>query len=239
MGKVIRMPVFWIIICLAAAAGAVAVWFAASFGTPHDENAHRLKFSEADRAETETLDLSSVNIIEEKTIDQDLSAYIFTDDEDGEYKGAVSTGGKSYYVGLVSMEGTPGDLMGIKEVQVFGKKAVKFYGILGANYPQALYWLTGENPEDSVIQIDGNTTETDLDNDTGNEIVATVGTIPETNIYVLKDSEISVSDINRSLGAKSVRLMDENNKLFEVYFEPNKPEQFVYQDGSFVKKRSS
>ncbi|HEY8350864.1 MAG TPA: hypothetical protein VIM13_13660 [Clostridia bacterium] len=236
MGKVIRMPAFWIIICLTAAAAAVAAWLAADPGTPDEENAHRLEFSEADRAETETLDPSSVNIIEEKTIDQDLSAFIFTDGEDGEYKGAVSTGGKSYYIGRVSMEGTPEGLMGIEEVQVFGKKAVKFYGILGANYPQALYWLTGEDPEDSVIQIDGNTTETDLDNDAGNEIVATVGTIPETKIYVLKDSKISVSDINGSLGAKSVRLLDENNKLFEVYFEPNKPEQFAYQDGSFVKR---
>ena len=97
--------------------------------------------------------------------------------------------GKSYYVGQVSMEGTPEDLMGIEEIQVFGKKAVKFYGILGANYAQAFYWLVEEKPEISVIQIDGNTIEIDSDNDGKTEVVATTGTIPETRIYMLKEGK--------------------------------------------------
>jgi len=134
------------------------------------------------------------------------------------------------------MENTPEDLMGIEEIQVFGKKAVKIYGILGANYAQAFYWFVGEKPEESIIQIDGNTVEIDLNSDDKNEVVATTGTIPETRIYMLKEGKIVVSDINKSIGAKSVTLQDKGKKLFEVYFEPNKPEQYVYYRDSFIKK---
>ena len=134
------------------------------------------------------------------------------------------------------MENTPEDLMGIEELQIFGKRAVKFHGILGANYAQAYYWLVEEKTEDSIFQVDGSTIEIDLDNDDKKEIVATIGTIPETRIYKLKEGEIYVSDINKSIGAKSVYLKDEGKKLFEVYFEPNKPEQYVFDKDSFIRK---
>ncbi|MFA7139068.1 MAG: hypothetical protein WC151_11185, partial [Bacteroidales bacterium] len=130
----------------------------------------------------------------------------------------------------------PEDLMGIEEIQVFGRKAVKIYGILGANYAQAFYWFVEENPEKSIIQIDGNTVEIDLDNDDKNEVVATIGTIPETRIYMLKEGKIVISDVNKSIGAKSITLQDKDKRLFEVYFEPNKPEQYVFNKDSFIRK---
>ena len=201
-----------------------------------DNNIYQLNFSEIDYTRIEKLQLNNINIIEEKIIDKDLSAFIFTNNENGEYKGAINSHGKSYYIAQVSMESTPEGLMGIEELQIFGKRAVKFYGILGANYAQAYYWLVEEKTEDSIFQVDGNTIEIDLDNDDKKEIVATIGTIPETRIYKLKEGEIYVSDINKSIGAKSVYLKDEGKKLFEVYFEPNKPEQYVFDKDFFIKK---
>jgi len=201
-----------------------------------DNNIYQLNFSEIDYTRIEKLQPNNINIIEEKIIDKDLSAFIFTNNENSEYKGAINSHGKSYYIGQVSMEGTPEGLMGIEELQIFGKRAVKFYGILGANYAQAYYWLVEEKTEDSIFQVDGNTIEIDLDNDDKKEIVATIGTIPETRIYKLEEGKIYVSDINKSIGAKSVYLKDEGKKLFEVYFEPNKPEQYVFDKDSFIKK---
>ena len=178
----------------------------------------------------------TTKIIEEKIIDKELSAFMFTDNENSEFKGGINLNGASYYIGQVSMENTPVDLMGIEEVQVFGKKAVKIYGIMGANYAQAFYWFVEEKPEDSVIQIDGNTMEIDLNDDDKNEIISTLGTIPETRIYMLKEGKIYACDINKSIGAKSVALKDKDKKLFEVHFEPNKPEQYMYYKDSFIKR---
>ena len=173
--------------------------------------------------------MNNVNkIIVEKIINKRLSAFLFTDNENGQINGGINLNDKSYYIGQVSMENTPDHLMGIAEVQVFGKKAVKIYGILGANYAQAFYWFVEEKTEDYIIQIDGHTMEVDLDDDGKKEIVSTSGTIPETKIYILREGKIYVSDINKSIGAKSVFLQDEDKKLFQVYFEPNKSEQYVY-----------
>lgn len=199
-------------------------------------NIYPLEFSEVGNTKIENFQLDNIRIIEEKIIDKDLSAFIFADNENGEIKGAINLDGKFYYIGPVSIENTPKDLMGIEEIQVFGRKAVKLYGILGANYAQAFYWLVEDKTENSIIQVDGNTIEIDLDNDDMNEVVATTGTIPETRIYMLKEGKIAVSDINKSIGAKSVSLQDEEKKLFEVYFEPNKPEQYTLNKGSFIRK---
>ena len=202
-----------------------------------ENNIYPLEFFQLSNAKIENLELDNNNkIIEEKTVDKERSAFIFTDNENSEFKGGINLNGKSYYIGQVSMENAPGDLMGIEEIQVFGKKAVKIYGILGANYAQAFYWFVGEKPEEAIIQIDGSTIEIDLDSDSKNEVIATTGTIPETRIYMLKEGKIVVSDINKSIGAKSVTLQDKDKKLFEVHFEPNKPEQYVFYKDSFIKK---
>ena len=206
-------------------------------GCNKEENIYPLEFFQINNVKIENLELDNINkIIEEKTIDKERSVFIFTDNENSEFKGGINLNGKSYYIGQVSMENTPEDLMGIEEIQVFGKKAVKIYGTLGANYAQAFYWFVEEKPEEAIIQIDGNTVEIDLDSDGKNEVVATTGTIPETRIYMLKEGKIVVSDINKSIGAKSVSLHDEGKKLFEVYFGPNKPEQYVFYKDSFIKK---
>jgi hypothetical protein len=202
---------------------------------PSDE-IYRLDFSEIDKIKIEKLDLKNIKVIEEKIIDKDHCAFIYTDDTNGGYKGAIQVNGESYYIGQVSMENTPDHLMGIEETQVFEKKAVKFYGILGANYVHSVYWLVAEKTEDAIFQIEGNTLETDLDDDGKIEIIATTGTIPETRVYVLKDGKIVVANINESMGAKSVSY-DESYKLFEVYFDTNQLELYVYQNESLIVRK--
>ena len=206
-------------------------------GCSKEDNIYPLEFFQINNVKIENLELDNINkIIEEKTIDKERSAFIFTDNENSEFKGGINFNGNSYYIGQVSMDNIPEDLMGIEEIQVFGRKAVKIYGILGANYAQAFYWFVEENPEKSIIQIHGNTVEIDLDNDDKNEVVATIGTIPETRIYMLKEGKIVISDVNKSIGAKSITLQDKDKRLFEVYFEPNKPEQYVFNKDSFIRK---
>jgi hypothetical protein len=206
-------------------------------GCNKEDNMYTLDFFQISYTKIENLKSDNINkIIEEKIIDEELSAFIFMDNENSEFKGGINLNGKSYYIGQVSMENTPDDLMGIEEIQVFGKKAVKIYGILGANYVQAFYWFIEEKPEEAIIQIDGNTIEIDLDDDDKKEIVSTLGTIPETRIYMLKEGGIYAADINKSIGAKSVALHDKDKKLFQVYFEPNKPEQYLFSKDLFIKK---
>lgn len=53
---------------------------------------------------------------------------------------------------------------------------------------------------------------------------------------MLKEGKIVISDVNKSIGAKSITLQDKDKRLFEVYFEPNKPEQYVFNKDSFIKK---
>ena len=205
-------------------------------GCSKEDNIYPLEFFQISNAKIENLQLDNIKIIVEKKIDKENSAFIFTDSENNEFKGGINLNGEFYYIGQVSIENTPEDLMGIEEIQVFGKKTVKIYGILGANYAQAFYWFVEEKPEESIIQVNGSTIEIDLDSDGKNEVVATTGTISETRIYMLKEGKVVVSDINKSIGAKSVILQDKDKKLFEVYFEPNKPEQYVFNKDSFIRR---
>jgi len=206
-------------------------------GCNKEDAKYPLKFNELSYLKIEKLDSDNIDkIIEEKIIDEEHSAFIFMGYENSEYEVGINYKGQVYYLGQVSMENTPEGMMGIEETQVFGEKTVKIYGILGANYGQAYYWFPGEEPEESVIQVDGNTGEIDLDRDDKNEIISTSGTIPGTKIYMLKEGKIHVCNINESIGAKSVILKDKDKKLFEVYFEPDKPQKFIYYEDFFIKR---
>ncbi|ACL22254.1 conserved hypothetical protein [Desulfitobacterium hafniense DCB-2] len=207
-----------------------------------EDNSYQLDYFEVIKVKVDNLHLdNSCKIFEEKRIDNGVSVFLYKDNENHQINGGISLKDKFYDLGEVSVDNTPDDLMGIEEVQVFGKKAVKIYGILGANYAQAFYLLVEENLEESIlqesiIQIEGYTVEIDLDEDGKKEIVSTLGTIPETKIFTFKNGTIYGSDINKSIGAKSVLLQDNDKKLFQVYFESNKPEQYVYHEGSLLKK---
>lgn len=191
-----------------------------------------LAFIEANKVKINDLQLDTIDeIIQERTIDNGARVLIFKDKEDGQIKGGINLRDKYYQIGEVSVENTPEGLMGIEEVQVFGKEAIKIYGILGTSYAQAFYWFTQESFQESIIQVDGNTIEVDLDNDGKQEIVSTLGTIPQTKIYILDENKIFVCDINESIGAESSILKDRDKKIFEIYFQPNKPKKYMYDKG--------
>lgn len=199
------------------------------------EVTYSLDFFEVNEVKIDNFQLNNINKIEEVKNDNGIRVFLFTDNDKDLIKGGIGLKDKSYYIGEVSIDNASDDLMGIEEIKVFGKRAFKIYGILGANYAHAYYWFVEEGLE-SIIHIDGHTVEIDLDDDGKKEIVSTLGTIPETKIYVFKEGSIYVSDIIKSIGAKSVYLLDEDKRLFDIYFEPNRPEQYVYYEGSLLKR---
>ncbi|TCT15601.1 hypothetical protein EDC18_103309 [Natranaerovirga pectinivora] len=203
--------------------------------TKVEKDALPLKFEDVSKIIINELQSNSIKeVILERQIDEDTRVFLYRHQEGEHINGGISVNNNYYDFGEVSMDGTPEELLRIEEIQVLGKKAVKIKGILGGNYAQSFYWFFEEELQNSLIQVDGNATEVDLDNDGKSEIIASWGTIPETRIYKLEQEEIVVSDINKSIGAQAVLMID-NKNLFEVYFEPNQPEQYEYYKDSFKK----
>ncbi|MCC5911208.1 MAG: hypothetical protein JJT76_12295 [Clostridiaceae bacterium] len=124
------------------------------------------------------------------------------------------------------------DLTGIDIVSVFGRKVVKVYGTRGANYTHAYYWLYEDGLENSIISVDGNSIEIDLENDGINEIISQSGTVPQTTIYKMNKNEVIASNINQSINAIAVFFEYTDEKIFEIYLEPNKPESYFYLNQS-------
>lgn len=192
-----------------------------------------LNFSAVEQISISYLQVDEIQeIIQEIDISDDIKAFLFKAPGNEGIYGGFSLRDKSFNIGEVSMENTPIELMGIKEVEVFGKDAIKFYGILGANYAQAFYWFYEDSPENQVIQVDGNTSEIDIDDDGTKEIIATTGTIPETSIFRLDENKIESANVNQSINAQAVSMINEQRKIFEVYFEPNKTKRYTYYKGS-------
>jgi len=171
-------------------------------------------------------------IVQERHINSDISVLLFKNQDIDEISGAIKYNGEYFYIGQVSMNNTTEDLMGIDIVSVFGRKAVKIYGILGANYAQAYYWLYEDGLEDSIIRVDGHSKEIDLEGDGINEIISQLGTAPQTTIYIVNEKEVIASDINESINARAVFFQNIDEKIFEVFFKPNESELYFYQNGS-------
>lgn len=92
-------------------------------GCSKEDNIYPLEFFQINNVKIENLELDNINkIIEEKTIDKERSAFIFTDNENSEFKGGINFNGNSYYIGQVSMDNIPEDLMGIEEIQVLEER---------------------------------------------------------------------------------------------------------------------
>lgn len=118
-----KKPKFWVIVLSIVIVTAVGIRLTTNPENYNANNIYPLKFSEIGNIKIKSLQSNNIRIIEEKIIDKELSAFIFTDNENSEFKGTINLDGKSYYIGQVPMENTSEDLMGIEEIQVFGKKA--------------------------------------------------------------------------------------------------------------------
>lgn len=92
-------------------------------GCNKEDAKYLLEFNEISYLKIEKLDSDNIDrMIEEKIIDEEHSAFIYTGYENSEYEGGINYKGQSYYLGQVSMENTPEGMMGIEETQVFGKR---------------------------------------------------------------------------------------------------------------------
>lgn len=170
-------------------------------------------------------------IIQEESVNNDTKAFLFQTGEDSDIFGGLKIGDIYYDLGAVSIMNTPVELLGVEEQEIFGETAIKFHGLLGANYSYSLYWFVNKGITNSVLQVDGHTAEIDINNDKQNELVSTIGTIPETRIYKFENDKVLVADINNSIEAKTVTFNQDKN-IFEVYFEPNKPKYYSIYDNS-------
>lgn len=193
-----------------------------------------LIFSEFSKDYIKDIETDTIGDISyELTIDNKNRVFLYSNKETGQIDGGININDKYYRIDEVSVGNTPKDLMGITEVQVFGKKAIKFFGLQGVNYAQSFYWFFEDNTQIFYLNVEGNTVETDLNNDGSQEIISTLGTIPETSIYILKNDKIVTSNINDSIGVKAVIYKEKN--IFEIWSEPNSSEQYYYYNDSLNK----
>lgn len=88
--------------------------------------------------------------------------------------------------------------------------------------------------EKSIIKIEGNTEEVDLDDSGRKAIISSIGTVAETLIYVLKDNKIKAANINKSVNAQAVYLLNRDTNKFEVYFGANDIKHYYYSDGYLI-----
>jgi len=160
----------------------------------------------------------------------ECKAMLFKLNSDSEIYGGIFINNKLYSIGPVSMTTTREDLLSISETDVFGKKLIRFSGVLGANYARSLYVEVGKDSVSPFVDIDGNNIEIDLDHDNSKEIVTTIGTIPETSIYKLIDDKVYIANINESIGAQAVSF-NQKNKKFEVYLKLNDPQFYIFSNG--------
>lgn len=173
------------------------------------------------------------DVLKEKILDQGMVVKLFSNKTNHQISGSIHVNEKVYLIEDISMEGTSDEFYGIEETEVFGKNAIKIYGILGSNYSVSYYWFYEQKQvENSIIKVEGNTEEIDLDDSGSKEIITSLGTVSETSIYLMREDQIFVSNINKSINAQAVYFLNRDARLaFEVYFGPNEMEYYYYLDG--------
>lgn len=174
------------------------------------------------------LDLD-INVIKESNV-LGYKSILYKIDSEGDIYGGVYLNDKVLSIGPVSMNSTPDDLLVISESNVFGKNLIKFSGIPGANYAKSVYLEVEDELVTPLFEVDGNIIEIDLDQDGIKEMITTIGTIADTNIYKYLNNQIYISNLNRSINAQSV-IFNMENHGFEAYFENNKSNLYYYKDG--------
>lgn len=95
---------------------------------------------------------------------------------------------------------------------------IKVNGYCGANCPISMY-VTADTASPALLRIEANTVETDVDDDGLPEIVATVGTAPQTTIYKMENDRIIAANINEIMNAPAV-LYDRDKNVFQVATVP-------------------
>jgi len=190
-----------------------------------------LKFSEVSESYSKLPLLKEESIgtvMKEINIDE-FKIILYTTQETDLVRGGLKFSNEIYDIGEVSMEPALDEIY-LDKMKVFNKDVLNIKGILGANYGYSDYIFIEDNSQLFRLRVDGNTEEIDIDDDGIVEVISTLGTIPETKIYRTKEGQIFVANINESINAKAVLLKDRDKKVFEVYFQPNKPKLFQFKN---------
>jgi hypothetical protein len=175
---------------------------------------------------------SNYDVVQESTI-HGYKVIMFKTEEESDIQGGIYVSNKLYSIGPVSMNMSTDDALLLTESNVFGKKLIRFSGMLGANYARSVYVEVIDDVVSPLIEVDGNIVEIDLDNDGVNEITTSIGTISETSIYTIYNNSILVANVNQSLHAEAVNYIIEKD-IFEVYFAPRKSFIYIYINGNMV-----
>ncbi len=138
--------------------------------------------------ESQKLEEATIVVYEKKDVEQMWYA-------------ALQTKEGSYEIGQIGYEGA-GDYS-ITAIEAFGQTYIKVTGSVGSNSPISDYVSLTTSPP-TLLHIEANTIEADLDQDGLKEIVATVGTAAETTVFKMENNSLLSANLNEIMNANIV-----------------------------------
>ncbi|MDO3408544.1 hypothetical protein QWJ34_02050 [Saccharibacillus sp. CPCC 101409] len=177
-------------------------------------------------------ELQNVKIIKKMSLKEGV-LYIYQKKEDSSVMALIQHKTNFYSLGQIgSNQEYEYDA---KEIEVFGERLLKITGSLGANAPVSVYIDLKASTPKSILRVEANTLEIDLDQDNRSEIIASVGTATETSIYTFKNNEIKNTDLNQELNATIVNYEATSNK-FEISFNNKTKRTYQYVSNETLKE---
>lgn len=85
-----------------------------------------------------------------------------------------------------------------------------------------------------ILHIEAGVTEIDLNADGQEEIIASVGTPANTQIYKMENAQIVVADLNKSLNALDVSF-NKDQKTFNVMFKDKTTKIYKFHEKGLMK----
>ncbi|MHA7962553.1 hypothetical protein ACX93W_00305 [Paenibacillus sp. CAU 1782] len=125
---------------------------------------------------------------------------------------ALQTKEATYEIGQMGYGEASG--YSVSTVDALGETFIKVAGAVGANAPISYYVSHVSNPP-TLLHIEANTVEADVDQDGIKEIVATVGSAAETTIYKMENHILVSVNLNEIMDA-SVVVYDANANAFQA-----------------------
>ncbi|WP_289141396.1 hypothetical protein [uncultured Brevibacillus sp.] len=163
----------------------------------------------------------------------DYVVFLYQKDQENIFA-AIQSGSTTFDIGQIGYTRQQKDSISIEEVDAFGKAYVKITGFCGANCPITNYVQMDKNPP-SLLQIQANTVEADLNQDGVKEIIATVGTLAETSNYRLRQERMETVNLNEAMKAQVVIYKSETN-TFEASIQNEAMSVWKYFDGKMVSR---
>ncbi len=123
---------------------------------------------------------------------------------------ALRTKEGNYEIGQIGYEGASD--YSINTIEVLGQSYIKVTGSIGANFPISDYVSLTTSPP-TLLHLELNTIEADVDQDGIKEIVATIGTAAETTIYKMDNNLLLSANLNEIMNANVVTYDTKSNNF--------------------------